>query len=135
MWWIGNSGIETRRCPQFATVLAFVNHAAGSIYSEIEDAGACPMRQIHLTEGTRVRFPGRTEEFDQGVEIGILAVLMDFGTPEITRPIASTNLEQARALADKLGYRLVEGAATGGQTTVILRRAQARPVLKLVHSA
>jgi hypothetical protein len=93
------------------------------------------MRQIHLTEGTRVQFPGRTEEFDQGVEIGILAVLMDFGTPEITRPIASTNLEQARALADKLGYRLAEGAATEGQTTIILRRAQARPVLKLVHSA
>ena len=93
------------------------------------------MRQIHLTEGTKVRFPGRTEEFDQGVEIGILAVLMDFGMPEITRAIARTNLEQARALADKLGYRLLEGAATDGLTTVVLRRAQVRPALKLVHSA
>lgn len=93
------------------------------------------MRQIHLTEGTRVRFPGRTEEFDQGVEIGILAVLMDFGTPELTRPIATSNLEQARALAEKLGYRLLEGAATEGHTTIILRRAKIRPALKLVHSA
>jgi hypothetical protein len=82
-----------------------------------------------------VRFPGRTEEFDQGVEIGILAVLMDFGAPEITRPIASTNLEQARALADKLGYRLLEGVSADGLTTVILHRAQTRPALKLVHSA
>jgi len=93
------------------------------------------MRQIHLTDGTRVRFPGRTEEFDQGVEIGILAVLMDFGTPEITRTISASNLEQARALADKLGYRLLEGVGADGLTTVILRRAQVRPVLKLVHSA
>jgi hypothetical protein len=93
------------------------------------------MRQIHLTEGTKVRFPGRTEEFDQGVEIGILAVLMDFGTPEITRAIATTNLEQARALADKLGYRVLEGVASDGLTTIILRRAQVKPALKLVHSA
>jgi hypothetical protein len=135
MWLIGNSDTETPRCPQPATILAFVNHPAGPIYGEIENAGACPMRQIHLTDGTRVRFPGRTEEFDQGVEIGILAVLMDFGTPEITRPIASTNLEQARALADKLGYRLLEGVSADGLTTVILRRAQTRPALKLVHSA
>jgi hypothetical protein len=93
------------------------------------------MRQIHLTDGTRVRFPGRNEEFDQGVEIGILAVLMDFGTDEIARPITSGNLEQARALADKLGYRLLEGAEADGMTTIVLRRARARPALKLVHSA
>ena len=136
MWWIGNSGIETRRCPPAATNLAFVNPVAGSITGPIQNTrGACRMRQIHLTEGTRVRFPGRTEEFDQGVEIGILAVLMDFGTPEITRTISASNLEQARALADKLGYRLLEGVAADGLTTVILRRAQVRPVLKLVHSA
>jgi hypothetical protein len=93
------------------------------------------MRQIHLTDGTRLRFPGRSEEFDQGVEIGILAVLMDFGTDEITRPIATGNLDQAQALAEKLGYRLLQGADQDGQTTVVLRRARVRPALKLVHSA
>ncbi len=93
------------------------------------------MHHIHLAEGMRLRFPARSADFDQGVEIGILAVLMDFVTPEITRTISASNLEQARALADKLGYRLLEGVAADGLTTVILRRAQVRPVLKLVHSA
>ena len=93
------------------------------------------MRHIHLTDATRLRFPGRSDDFDQGVEIGILAVLMDLGSDEIARPIATATVEQARSLAEKLGYRLLEGAENEGVTTVILRRSGARPALKVVHSA
>ncbi len=92
------------------------------------------MRQIHLTEGTRVRFPGRTEEFDQGVEIGVLAVLMDMATPNASRWIATANLEQARALAEKMDYRIAEGSSEDGWTHVTVRRGPARPQLRLVHS-
>ena len=67
------------------------------------------MRHIHLTEGLRLRFPGRGEEFDQGVEIGVLAVLMDMAIPNASRWIATANLEQARALAEKMDYRIAEG--------------------------
>ena len=93
------------------------------------------MRHIHLADGMRLRFPGRTEEFDLGVEIGVLAVLMDSGLREIERVISTANLDQARALAEKMGYRLIEGVKDDGEISVTLRFGQARPALKLVHSA
>ncbi len=92
------------------------------------------MRHIEIAEGLRLRFPGRTEEFDQGVEIGMLAVLMDFGTREFTRTISRGSLVQARALAEKMGYRLFEGAGDRAAIEVTLRTGQARPQLKLISS-
>jgi hypothetical protein len=93
------------------------------------------MRHIHLAEGLRLRFPGRDENFDQGVEIGMLAVLMDMGTREFRRWISSANLDQVRALAKQLGYHVVEGEGGDGWTELVFRSGQARPQLKLVHSA
>ena len=93
------------------------------------------MRHIHLADGMRLRFPGRTEEFDLGVEIGVLAVLMDSGLREIQRVISTANLDQARALAEKMGYRLTEGFRDNSEVSVTLRFGQARPALKLVRSA
>jgi hypothetical protein len=93
------------------------------------------MRHIHLAEGLRLRFPGRDENFDQGVEVGMLAVLMDMGTREFRRWISSANLDQVRALAKQLGYHVVEGEGGDGWTELVFRSGQARPQLKLVHSA
>jgi hypothetical protein len=92
------------------------------------------MRHIHLTDGLRLRFPGRGEDFDQGVEIGILAVLMDMAVPSLSHRIATANLEQARALAQKMDYRIVEAGSEDGWTHVTARRGPARPQLRLVHS-
>jgi len=93
------------------------------------------MRQIHLADGLRLRFPGQDDSFDLGVEIGMLAVLMDQGLREFTRWIAAENVDQARALADRLGYRLVGGPTDEGLTRVTLRTGQVRPTLRLVQSA
>ena len=93
------------------------------------------MRHIHLAEGLRLRFPGRDESFDQGVEVGMLAVLMDMGTREFRRWISSANLDQVRALAKQLGYHVVEGEGDDGWTELVFRSGQARPQLRLVHSA
>ncbi|MDQ4136877.1 MAG: hypothetical protein M3158_11885 [Pseudomonadota bacterium] len=93
------------------------------------------MRHIHLADGLRLRFPGRSEEFDQGVEIGMLAVLMDLGTREFTRWISAENLDQARALAKQLGYHVVEGTADGEWVELVFRTGSVRPQLRLVHSA
>jgi hypothetical protein len=93
------------------------------------------MRHIHVADGLRLRFPGRTEEFDQGVEIGMLAVLMDLGDREFSRWISTANLEQARALARQLGYSVVEGHTDAEWTELVFRFGTARPKLKLVHSA
>jgi hypothetical protein len=92
------------------------------------------MRHIHLADGLRLRFPGRSEEFDQGVEIGMLAVLMDLGDREFRRWISSANLAQARALAKQLGYHVVEGASDDEWTELVFRYGPARPKLQLVHS-
>ena len=93
------------------------------------------MRHIHLAEGLRLRFPGRDENFDQGVDIGMLAVLMDMGTSEFSRWISSANLEQARAVAKQLGYHMVEGDGSDEWIELVFRAGPARPRLTLVHSA
>lgn len=93
------------------------------------------MRHIHLSDDLRLRFPGRDEEFNQGVEIGMLAALMDLGTREFCRWIASENLDQARAVARQLGYQVVEGTAEDDWTELVFRYGSARPQLRLVHSA
>lgn len=93
------------------------------------------MRHIHLDDGLKLRFPGRSEEFDQGVEIGMLAVLMDQGLREFTRWISRANLDQVRALAKQLGYHVVEGNGDQDWVSLCFRYGQAKPVLRLVHSA
>lgn len=97
--------------------------------------GLIAMRHIHLADGVRLRFPGRDENFDQGVEIGMLAVLMDLGEREFRRWISAANLDQARALAKQFGYQVVEGNGDDEWTELVFRVGQARPQLKLVHSA
>jgi hypothetical protein len=93
------------------------------------------MRHIHLADGLRLRFPGRNEDFDQGVEIGMLAILMDLGQREFSRWISAENRNQARALAQQLGYHVVEGTSDSEWVEVTFRSGPARPQLKLVHSA
>jgi hypothetical protein len=92
------------------------------------------MRHIELAEGLRIRFPGRSEEFDEGVEVGVAAALMESGLREFSRWTSPESLIQVRELAEKLGYRLVESAADEGWTRVTFRFGQARPQLKIVHS-
>jgi hypothetical protein len=95
------------------------------------------MRHIHLDDGLRLRFPGRSEDFDQGVEIGMIAVLMDQGLTEFARWISRSNLSQVEAIARQMGYRIEEG---GGDeewvdVTFLHGAAKAKPKLRLVHSA
>jgi hypothetical protein len=92
------------------------------------------VRRIQVEQGLSLRFPGRDEEFNEGVEIGILAVLMSSGQRSFTHWIASANVSQARAVAGKMGYRLSVGPSDGELTEVILRTGRARPALTLVHS-
>ena len=92
------------------------------------------MRRIHVEDGLALRFPGRGEEFNEGVEIGILTALMNLGLKGFTHRISIENIEQARAIAEKLGYRLTTGAVDGVMTEIVLRTGHERPKLTLVHS-
>lgn len=85
------------------------------------------MSTIHLTDGKRLRFPGRTDEFAQGVEIGMLAILMNMPMPEFSRRLSEPNLDQVRALADKMGYQLRETPLEEGWAEVHFRLKPARP--------
>jgi hypothetical protein len=92
------------------------------------------MRHIHLDDGFRLRFPGRSEDFDQGVEIGMLAILMDYKTPSFRRWISKGNVGQVKALAKQLGYYVVEGGEEEEWVELVFRNSPARPELRLVHS-
>jgi len=85
----------------------------------------------------RLRFPGRSEDFDQGVEIGMIAVLMDQGFPEFSRWIARSNLSQVQAIAKQMRYRIEEngGDEEWVEITFVYGTAKAKPTLRLVHSA
>jgi hypothetical protein len=98
--------------------------------------GLSIMRHIHLDDGLRLRFPGRSEDFDQGVEIGMIAVLMDQGLGEFSRWIARSNLSQVEAIAKQMGYRLEEvgGDEEWADITFLYGTAKSKPKLKLVHS-
>ncbi len=92
------------------------------------------MRHIHLADGVRLRFPKRSEDFDLGVEIGMVAALMELAEPEFTRRVFTENLEQIRALADRMGYRAFHEPLEGGWADVTFQYGHAKPSLKLVHS-
>ncbi len=97
---------------------------------------------IQITEGFRVRFPSRSDEFAEGVEIGVLTTLLDMGLVEFNRVISVTARQQAVTLADALGYSVTEGPVTDGLVSIMFRQKgyAATPekkranFLKLVHS-
>jgi hypothetical protein len=93
------------------------------------------VRKIEVEEGLRVRFPGREAEFANGVEIGILLAQMGMRQPVVAQRIAAENVDQARTLAEKLGYRLVVDAVSADTVRVTLTAKGIRPKLKVVSTA
>ena len=63
------------------------------------------MHHIHLAEGMRLRFPARSADFDQGVEIGIVAALMSQDLTEFTRKVSRGQATAAGADAGLEGVR------------------------------
>jgi hypothetical protein len=91
---------------------------------------------IRLEDRLTVRFPGRDASFRAGVEVGMLATLMAMRTPRFVRSIAADNLDQARELAEKLGYHLLSVAAEPeGTLRVGFGTERPRPRLRLVADA
>ena len=91
------------------------------------------MRQIHVVPGLRLRFAGRDDVFNEGVEIGLLAVKLASGIAEFTMSLASGTIEQARALAMSMGYRLHVVATDEDVVEVMFLTGSRRPKLQLVH--
>jgi hypothetical protein len=91
------------------------------------------MRFVEVEPGLRLRFPGRSEDFADGVEIGALAAAMALGHLKYFAQIAAANLEQARALAESLGYTMFPGAASGDCLEATFYKGSRRPKLRVVR--
>ena len=98
---------------------------------------------IQIAEGFRVRFPSRSADFAEGVEIGVLTTLLDIGLVEFDRVISVGAKPQAITLAEALGYSVTEGSVTDGLVSITFRQKgytaapeRKRPnFLKLVYSS
>ncbi|TDK32234.1 hypothetical protein E2F50_18105 [Rhizobium deserti] len=90
------------------------------------------MRKIEILEDVRLRFPGRDAEFDLGLEVGAVSVLMAQGIPLIQRELSHEAAEQLRPIAQSLRYTLVSTDAPSGMLAVTITHKSRRPMLRVV---
>lgn len=93
------------------------------------------MRRIHVEDGLSLRFPGREAEFNEGVEIGLLAASLAARHGEFTLRLANSTLDQARSLAEGFGYRLHICPLDDRSSEVVFLTGRRRPKLRLVYSS
>jgi hypothetical protein len=91
------------------------------------------MRDIHVEEGLRLRFPGRGEDFDEGVEVGIAIRLMALGESTFTQRVSIRSVEQLRDLATAMHYRLLVLSQEDRYGEVQFCQTRLRPKLTLVE--
>lgn len=89
------------------------------------------MRQIHIAEGLTMRFPGRDGEFDEGVEVGLVAALMSVGRDEISCRVSAASRDQLVAVAAEFNYRLGAQSRDGDweELTFLSARLRSKPRL------
>lgn len=90
------------------------------------------MRKIEILDGVRLRFPGRDAEFDIGLEVGVVCVLIALGESLIQRELSSAAVEQLRPIAERYRYALVATATGEGMMSVSLLHWSRRPLLRIV---
>jgi hypothetical protein len=91
------------------------------------------MRRVEVVDGLLVGFPGRSTEFTEGVEIGLVAAALATGWASIEMKVGAAALEQARDLASALGYRVVGLKAQGEDQLVTFANGTAKARLQLVR--
>lgn len=90
------------------------------------------MRKIEIVDDVRLKFPGRGAEFDLGVEVGAITVLMAQGTPAIDRQISNDALEQIRPIAERFGYTIIAIAVADDSVIANIALRSRKPKLRLV---
>ena len=91
------------------------------------------MRHIELEEHLRVRFPTRSEEFNEGVEVGVVAAMMAAGMPGFCRWLSRNAASQVEELARRLGYRITEQQRKGDRAEIAFQATFVRPALRVVR--
>ncbi|MFP5077051.1 hypothetical protein ACLE20_07060 [Rhizobium sp. YIM 134829] len=90
------------------------------------------MRKIEIVDDLFLRFPGRGGEFDVGVEVGVVSVLMAQSVPFIQRTLSINAVEQLRPIAESLRYSLTSVPAEQGMAMLTLTPRSKRPMLRIV---
>lgn len=90
------------------------------------------MKKIEVVEGLRVRFLGRSPEFDEGIEVGLILARMAGGERLIEARVSSDVVEQLTSLSRHLCYRVSKRDTSGGAVEVVLESTATRPKLRLV---
>lgn len=90
------------------------------------------MRKIEIIEHVRLRFPQRDGEFDVGVEVGAVSVLLAQGVPVIQRELSYDATNQLRPIAEKFGYLVVATYAGAETMSVTIAPRSRRPMLRVV---
>lgn len=92
------------------------------------------MRRIEILEDLHLLFPGRDAEFDLGLEIGALSVLMAQGQRSIHRKLSGDCIEQLRPIAERFAYAMVATPAADAVhfDVNLSHRSYGRPRLRLV---
>jgi hypothetical protein len=90
------------------------------------------MRNIEIVDDLKLRFPQRDREFDLGVEVGSITVLIAQGVAIIEREISPEALEQLEPIAKRFGYSIVRGDVPGNVVHVSFERFRRKPRLRVV---
>lgn len=91
------------------------------------------MRRLEILDDVYLKFPGRGTEFDLGIEVGAMAVLMAQGEAMLCRRFTPDGVEQLRPIAERFGYSLIATLAEDGMVDIsLIHRRYGRPKLHVV---
>ena len=90
------------------------------------------MRKIEILDDLHLRFPQQGADFDLGLEIGAVSVLMAQGVPLIQRELSPGAVDHLRPIAERFRYALVASDAGNGTMLVSLLHWSRRPLLRVV---
>lgn len=91
------------------------------------------MRRLEILNQVHLTFSGRGSEFDLGVEIGAVSVLMAQGEAMIVRCLTQEGIEQVRPIADRFRYNIATTSRPDGLVDLtLIHRRHGRPRLRVV---
>lgn len=90
------------------------------------------MRKIEIVDDFRLCFPGQPPEFDLGLELGAISVLMAHGVPSISRRVSPEAVEKLRPIADHFRYMMTDATPDAQMTDITLVMRTGKPKLRVV---
>ena len=91
------------------------------------------MRRIQVQEGLRLCFPQRSEDFDDGLEVGIAVQLMATRDSRFVQQVSTKNIDQLRELSAAMHYRMIVLSDNKSTAEVQFCHTSVRPKLLLVQ--